>query len=73
MFIPYREPSKKKDTNTRRAINAFVAAEASTRRRKRGGEEVKHRGRQGTLRWFHIPDRPDSKETITRKGPASIR
>ncbi|KAF4167354.1 hypothetical protein CNMCM6936_005311 [Aspergillus lentulus] len=64
MFIPYRGPSKQKDANTRRAINAFVATEASTRRRKRRGEEVEHRGRRGTLRWLQIPDRPDSNEPI---------
>jgi hypothetical protein len=64
MFIPYRGPSKKKDANTRQAINAFVATEASTRRRKRRGEEVEHRGRQGTLRWLQITDRPDSKEPM---------
>ncbi|KAF7166136.1 hypothetical protein CNMCM5623_010013 [Aspergillus felis] len=62
MFIPYRGPSKKKDTNTRRAINAFVATEASTRRRKQRGEEPEHPGRQGTLQWLQIPGRPDPKE-----------
>ncbi|PKX92355.1 uncharacterized protein P174DRAFT_512966 [Aspergillus novofumigatus IBT 16806] len=67
MFIPYRGPSKTKDTNTRRAINAFVATEASSRSHKRRAEEVEHRGRQGTLRWLHIPDRPDSKEPIIDK------
>ncbi|KAF7122632.1 hypothetical protein CNMCM5793_000657 [Aspergillus hiratsukae] len=55
MFIPYRGPSKNKDTNARRAINAFVAVEASSRRRKRRGGEVEHRGRQGTLQWLQIP------------------
>ncbi|GIK02948.1 hypothetical protein Aspvir_007013 [Aspergillus viridinutans] len=64
MFIPYRGPSKKKDTNTRRAINAFVATEASTRRRKQRGEEPEHRGRQVTLQWLQIPNRPDSQEPI---------
>ncbi|GFF59192.1 hypothetical protein IFM46972_11315 [Aspergillus udagawae] len=63
MFIPYHGPSKKKDTNTRRAINAFVATEASTRRRRQRGEKPEHRGRQGPLQWLQIPDRPDSKES----------
>jgi hypothetical protein len=63
MFIPYRGPLKKKDTNTRRAINAFVATEASTRRRRQRGEKPEHRGRQGTLQWLQIADRPDSKES----------
>ncbi|RLL93459.1 hypothetical protein CFD26_101716 [Aspergillus turcosus] len=62
MFIPYRGPSKTKDTNTRRAINAFVATEASSRRRKRRGDKVERGERQGTLHWLQIPGCHASKE-----------
>ncbi|EAW10829.1 uncharacterized protein ACLA_053030 [Aspergillus clavatus NRRL 1] len=54
MFIPYRGPSKTKDQNTRRAINAFVAADANSRRRRRN-EDAKSKPSSGTLQWLQIP------------------
>ncbi|KAL3478471.1 hypothetical protein BJX99DRAFT_104448 [Aspergillus californicus] len=40
MFIPYTPPSAKKDSSQRRAINAFVAANAGARRRGRTKDKV---------------------------------
>ncbi|KUL87449.1 hypothetical protein ZTR_04745 [Talaromyces verruculosus] len=55
MFITYSGPSNKKNTSTRRAINAFVAAKASAGRRKKRGGEPEHGQRNGTLQWLQVP------------------
>lgn len=56
MFIAYTGPSSKTDASTRRAVNAFVAADAGKKRRQRKGQ-LTSRKMTGTLQWVQVPDR----------------
>ncbi|KAH8432900.1 uncharacterized protein LDX57_010531 [Aspergillus melleus] len=61
MFIPYTGPSSKKDANMRRAVNAFVAADAGKKRRQRKGVSGP-RTMTGTLQWVQVPGSGDPQE-----------
>ncbi|UKZ78675.1 hypothetical protein TrVFT333_006421 [Trichoderma virens FT-333] len=68
MFIPYTNPSSKKDPNARRIINTHVAAHTSVNRRTCRGSGNLPGGFAGCLNWFYVPElamppsRPDQQE-----------
>ncbi|PLB53933.1 hypothetical protein P170DRAFT_372530 [Aspergillus steynii IBT 23096] len=68
MFIPYTGPSSNKDASTRRAVNAFIAADAGAKRRLRKGESTVKKA-TGTLQWVQVPGSRDPLESSdeTRK------